>query len=350
MHSITSKTLLAAVAGAASVAAHGHVTNIVINGVSYQNYDPFSHPYQQNPPTVVGFGTQATDNGFVEPAAFNSRDIICHRGSTNAGGHAVVAAGDNVFLQWDTWPESHHGPVIEYLAACGASGCEKADITSLDFFKISEAGLIDGSSAPGRWASDELISNGNGWMVKIPSNIKPGFYLLRHEIIALHSGNQPNGAQNYPQCINLEITGSGTATPSGVKGTALYTPNDAGILFNIYQPMSSYPVPGPVVISGGGSVPQSRSAIARSASAVVGTGGGGAAPTAAPTTTSNAAPVVPTTTLRTSTAAVPPPATTAKPTTSPAACGSAPKVTVTVTVKAKKPKAPRAHPRHVILN
>ncbi|KAM7198875.1 putative glycoside hydrolase [Naviculisporaceae sp. PSN 640] len=360
MPSTTTKSLLATLAGAASVAAHGHVTNIVINGISYPNFDPFSHPYQSNPPVVVGFGTQATDNGFVEPAAFSTRDIICHRGSTNAGGHAIVSAGDNVFLQWDTWPESHHGPVIDYLASCGPAGCESADITALEFFKIDEVGLVDGSAAPGKWGSDLLMENGNGWMVKIPSNLAPGFYILRHEIIALHSGNKPNGAQNYPQCINLEITGSGNATPSGVKGTSLYKPDDAGILFNIYRSMESYPVPGPSVISGAGAVQQSRSAIVSSASAVVGTGtGGGAAP--APTTTVGSAnPVVPTptTTLRTETVVPPPPATTAKPTatsTSTVGCGSAPKVTVTVTVKAGGVKTPkvkgyRAHPRDVVLN
>ncbi|KAL2262763.1 hypothetical protein VTK26DRAFT_153 [Humicola hyalothermophila] len=285
MASLNSKTLLSALAGAATVAAHGHVTNIIINGLSYQSYDPTSFPYMQNPPTVVGWAAGNTDNGFVAPSDFANGDIICHKAATPAGGYAVAAAGDKITIQWDTWPESHHGPVIDYLARCGDDGCENVDKTSLEFFKIDEVGLVDGSNAPGFWGSDQLIANNNAWMVQIPEDIAPGFYVLRHEIIALHSGNQPNGAQNYPQCFNLHITGSGTARPSGVPGTALYTPNDEGILFNIYRSLDSYPIPGPALIAGASSIVQSSSAITASASAVTG------APSAppVPTTTTAAA-------------------------------------------------------------
>ena len=289
--SFTSKTLLSALAGAATVAAHGHVTNIVINGLSYQNYDPFTFPYQQNPPTVVGWTASNTDNGFVAPDAFAGPDIICHKSATNAGGHAVVAAGDKIFIQWDTWPESHHGPVIDYLASCGSAGCETVDKTALEFFKIDEVGLVDGSSAPGVWGSDQLIANGNAWMVQIPANIAPGNYVLRHEIIALHSAQNANGAQNYPQCFNLQITGSGTNIPAGVAGTALYKPDDAGILANIYNAPLTYQIPGPALISGAASIAQASSAITASATAVT----GNAVPSAAAATTT-AANTSPTTT------------------------------------------------------
>ncbi|GAB1315858.1 glycoside hydrolase 61 [Madurella fahalii] len=292
MPSLSSKALLSALAGAATVAAHGHVTNIVINGVSYQSYDPTVFPYMPNPPTVVGWTASNTDNGFVAPDAFASGDIICHRTASNAGGHAVAAAGDSIFIQWDTWPESHHGPVIDYLANCGSGGCESVDKTSLEFFKISEVGLIDGSNAPGQWASDHLIANNNSWMVQIPSNIAPGNYVLRHEIIALHSAGQSNGAQNYPQCFNLQITGSGTDSPAGVRGQSLYTPTDDGILFNIYRSLDSYPIPGPALVAGGASeIQEGSSAIISSASAVTGSASVPPAVTTNPpaaTTTANA--------------------------------------------------------------
>jgi hypothetical protein len=103
---------------------------------------------------------------------------------------------------------------------------------------------------PGSWASDTLIANNNSWTVTIPSDIAPGNYVLRHEIIALHSAGTVDGAQNYPQCVNLEVTGSGTATPAGVLGTALYTETDPGIEINIYQSLSTYVVPGPTLYSG----------------------------------------------------------------------------------------------------
>ncbi|KAL2135040.1 hypothetical protein VTI74DRAFT_9960 [Chaetomium olivicolor] len=307
MPSFTSKTILSAVAGAASVAAHGHVKNIVINGLSYQGYDINSFPYMQNPPAVVAWTASNTDNGFVAPDAFGSPDIICHKSATNAKGHAVVAAGDKIFIQWDTWPESHHGPVIDYLANCGSAGCETVDKTTLEFFKIDEVGLVDGTNAPGLWGSDQLIANNNSWMVQIPPNIAPGNYVLRHEIIALHSAGQANGAQNYPQCFNLQITGSGTDTPAGVKGTELYKATDAGILANIYTSPVKYEIPGPALIAGAVSITQSSSAITASATAV--TGSATAAPpvaTVATTTTAAAGAA--------SSTSVAPPAQTAAPT------------------------------------
>jgi hypothetical protein len=35
--------------------------------------------------------------------------------------------------------------------------------------------------------------------VSIPSTLKPGAYVLRHEIIALHGARSDDGAQAYPQ-------------------------------------------------------------------------------------------------------------------------------------------------------
>ncbi|EHL00451.1 putative endoglucanase-4 [Glarea lozoyensis 74030] len=132
---------------------------------------------------------------------------------------------------------------IDYLAPCSDGDCKTVDKTTLEFFKIDGVGLIDDTTVPGTWADDQLIANNNTWAVTIPSDIAPGHYVLRHEIIALHSAGETNGAQNYPQCFNLEVTGSGTATPSGTLGTALYTADEAGILVNIYQTIASYLVP-----------------------------------------------------------------------------------------------------------
>ncbi|KAK3381503.1 glycosyl hydrolase family 61-domain-containing protein [Podospora didyma] len=382
MPSLAIKAVLAAVAGAASVSAHGHVRNIVINGLSYQGFDINTFPYMQNPPKVAGWTATNTDNGFVGPESFAAADIICHKSATNAGGHAVVAAGDKVFIQWDTWPESHKGPVIDYLANCGAAGCETADKTSLQFFKIDEVGLIDGSKAPGTWGSDQLIANNNSWLVEIPPTIAPGFYVLRHEIIALHSAGQANGAQNYPQCFNLQVTGGGSASPAGVKGQSLYTANDAGILVNIYQALTSYKVPGPALAAGAVSIAQAASKITASATATTGSAAATAAPVTAPAvaTTSSAAVVVPTTlatskaaaTTSTTIAAVP---VTTKPATTPITsatkaattstkAAAAPATTSviscpgTIVAPAPKPaavpdrggKGPRSHPRDITLN
>ncbi|KAJ5118216.1 uncharacterized protein N7443_007146 [Penicillium atrosanguineum] len=242
------------------VAGHGHVTNIVINGVSYNGWDIGVYPYEADPPTVVAWGTPNTGNGFISPDDYGNPNIICHENATNAKGYAAVTAGDKVNLQWTAWPDSHHGPVITYLANCGDS-CETVDKTTLEFFKIDGVGLVSNSAVPGTWADDQLIVNNNSWLVEIPPTLAPGYYVLRHEIIALHSAESADGAQNYPQCFNLQVTGSGTASPAGVLGTKLYTEKEAGILVNIYTSLSTYVVPGPTLYSGAVSVTQSSSSV-----------------------------------------------------------------------------------------
>jgi cellulase len=51
----------------------------------------------------------------------------------------------------------------------------------------------------GTWVTDELIKNNFTSSTTIPRNLKAGNYVIRHEIIALHSAGNDNGAQFYPQ-------------------------------------------------------------------------------------------------------------------------------------------------------
>ncbi|KFA65054.1 hypothetical protein S40285_08330 [Stachybotrys chlorohalonatus IBT 40285] len=246
----TSQTsfLLAVLAAApALVSAHGHVVSVTVNGEEIPGFQP-GNPSAQS----VGWATTVTDNGFVSAGSINAEDIVCHRGATPAANSATVAAGDSISIKWDTWPDSHVGPIIDYLASCNGD-CSTADKSSLEFFKINEGGLIDGSSAPGVWVTDELIDEGLTWTTTIPASLAPGSYVLRHEIIALHEGNREGGAQLYPQCINLEVTGTGTEQPAGVVATSLYTASDPGIFFNVYQANDDYPIPGPALAIGSGS-------------------------------------------------------------------------------------------------
>ena len=233
-----------------TVSAHGHVTGVVADGTYFQGYSP-SMQFQNPPPAVVGWSCpQCLDNGFVEPSMFSTSNIACHKGATAAQKSATVSAGGKVEIQWTEWPESHKGPVIDYLAKCDGD-CSTATAEGLRFFKINEGGLINGAQAPGTWASDQLIASNNSWTVPIPSTLAAGNYVLRHEIIALHDAGQENGAQNYPQCINIQVTGGGSASPAGVPATQLYRATDPGILISIYQSLASYIVPGPAIFSSG---------------------------------------------------------------------------------------------------
>ena len=48
------------------------------------------------------------------------------------------------------------------------------------------------------------------WSETIPATLKAGEYLVRHEIIALHSENKP---QFYPECVHVTVSGNGTKLP-----------------------------------------------------------------------------------------------------------------------------------------
>jgi AA9 family protein len=283
---------------------------------------------------VLQWSTTATDNGFVSPEAYSSGDIACHRGAENAKGSAVVAAGGEIFLQWDTWPTSHKGPVIDYLAPCGED-CSTVDKASLEFFKIQEVGIVSGSGNNGVWASDQLIENGNGWVVKVPETLAAGNYVLRHEIIAHHASGQANGAQNYPQCINIQVTGGGSDLPSGTVATSLYKADDEGILFDIYSAGSTYPMPGPAAPEIA-SVAVQRRVTADSEGTPV-TGGGSAPAPAPPSTTA------PTTPPAASSPVAAPPSSTA-PVTPPAASSPAAPVDEEVEEPTTPPTTPPTVP------
>lgn len=295
---------LALAAGASLVSAHGYVASWEIGGVTYKGFDEqwATGQGQATGNEFIAWSTSASDNGFVAPDAYADPDIICHRDATNAAlNNATVAAGQTIKAVWNTWPDSHHGPVIDYLAP--ADDPTSVDKTTLSFVKIQEAGIISGSN-PGKWASDEILENNLSWEITIPEGTPAGNYVLRHEIIALHSASQANGAQNYPQCVNIQVTGGSGSFPTGTAGTALYTSDEEGITFNIYQDFSEYPIPGPALGFSSSGASQGSGSSTGSGSSAGASSAAAATPTAA-STPSAAAPAAAETTTSASSAAAP---------------------------------------------
>lgn len=102
-----------------------------------------------------------------------------------------------------------------------------------------------------------MISNG-GWVYfNLPQCVAPGHYLMRVEILALHSAGQQGQAQFYQSCAQINVSGSGTFSPSQtVSFPGAYQANHAGIQTSIYgltgQPDNggkAYTAPGPAPIS-----------------------------------------------------------------------------------------------------
>ena len=173
---------------------------------------------------------------------------------------------------------------MTYLAKCPGTDCTTAEPTTLNWFKINHAGL----NPDGTWVSDTIIADNNTWTVTIPSDIAPGPYLVRHELVALHSASNANGAQFYPMCANLKITGTGSAAPTDtVKFPGAYSPTDPGILVNIYYPvLTNYTIPGPApYVSGGASGPVPSSTAPSSAPAASSISAGPRTPILSPSTT-----------------------------------------------------------------
>ncbi|KAK8040129.1 endoglucanase-4 [Apiospora rasikravindrae] len=260
MPSILRTTILTVLSGAVAVSAHGVLGKVTASGQTFQGFDATSAPSSGPHSDSVTWSNDANYDSFVPSSAVNDPDIICHLNATNAQLSVPVAAGESVELTWSKWSENHKGPVIDYLADCGGD-CATVDKTALKFFKIAEAGQLslgDGAGQPGRWADDEIIENGLKWTVEIPASIKPGNYVLRHEIIALHNAVQDGKAELYPQCVNLEISGSGTEAPDGVAGTALYQASDAGLKYDIYndEQAPTYKIPGPALFAAGNNGPK----------------------------------------------------------------------------------------------
>lgn len=242
--------LLTVFVGAASVSAHGYVTEIVIDGSSHVGYNPTIAPWEPVQDSIA-WQNWATDTGFVSGFQLQEPDIVCHRNSTNAPISASAAAGSDISLTWSGWPDSHHGPIVDYIANCGGD-CASVDKMTLEWVKIAELGQLGvgtGNGTTGYWAADTLLETDLTWVVTIPESLAPGNYVLRHEIIGLHEGYAEGGTQFYPQCINLEITGEGTDTPEGVVATELYKSDDPGVLYNIYNDETNptYTIPGPPV-------------------------------------------------------------------------------------------------------
>ncbi|KAF2011158.1 lytic polysaccharide monooxygenase [Aaosphaeria arxii CBS 175.79] len=227
------------------VAAHGHVTGIVVDGKWYTGWNA-EMKYQNPIPPTAGWQADNLDNGFITPSDFAAANIICHKDAKNGNAYITAKAGSKVTFQWNTWPVSHKGPVFDYIAPCNGE-CTTVDKTSLQFTKFVQGAWISGNN-PGSWVTDDLVKSNNSWTTTIPSGIAPGNYVIRHEIIALHAAGQTNGAQAYPQCVNFKIEGSGTQTLSGgAKATTFYKASDPGIKFDLYSKFTGYTIPGPAL-------------------------------------------------------------------------------------------------------
>jgi lytic cellulose monooxygenase (C1-hydroxylating) len=185
---------------ATSVLAHGTVAGFKADGVYYGGWNLqyfYALANKQPIPLSAGWYAENLDNGFIDGTSYGNADIICHKNAIPANMSATVKAGGTIDFQWTLWPDSHFGPLFTYVANCNGN-CSATDKTALLWVKIDQA-AIDLSTQT--WPTAEMIKNNNTWTTTVPSNLAPGQYVFRHEIIAMHGAGSQNGAQNYPQVL-----------------------------------------------------------------------------------------------------------------------------------------------------
>ncbi|RDX55149.1 hypothetical protein OH76DRAFT_1339695 [Lentinus brumalis] len=259
--SISLAALAVALVAPSAVNAHGYVQDLTVDGKSYSGWLPFTDPYASPVPKRIV--RKVPDDGPVLDAT--SSDVVCNKGGeSGAGAVATAAAGSQVVFHWTNWPADHQGPVSTYMTSCNGD-CKNFDASNAKWFKVDAAGFSNG-----KWAATQLIENGNKWTSTIPSQLKAGQYLIRNEIVALHSVGQP---QFYPSCAQIEVTGGGSTVPSGSELVSI-----PGLYNSVQWPdiwsdnFKSFKIPGPAALGdsssgSGNSDPASSSPVASSTKA-----------------------------------------------------------------------------------
>ncbi|CAJ2503654.1 Uu.00g110480.m01.CDS01 [Anthostomella pinea] len=224
----------------ALVAAHGAVTSYIIGGTTYPGYQGFS-------PVSGAQIIQRQWPDYNPIMTVTDAKMTCN-GGTSAPLSATVAAGENVTAVWSQWTHQQ-GPVMVWMYPC-ESGFSACDGKSQKWFKIDQMGLFGTALNSVDWGT-ALVMATLEWSSKIPASLKAGDYLIRHELLALHQANTP---QFYPECAQLTVTGSGTASPSGSYLTSIpayAAQSDPGVTIDIYSSTATtYTPPGPAVWTG----------------------------------------------------------------------------------------------------
>ncbi|KAG8937210.1 hypothetical protein FRC02_003885 [Tulasnella sp. 418] len=248
---------LAASLFAASANAHTRVWSVWVNGVDQGTGVAIRDPLYNGPP-LAGNNPFGQGSGYSNWPYKNIEhiDYRCGAlGDIQDPNTIDVAPGDIVThhesreASDDIIASSHHGPCVVYITPDPP--------TDNSWVKIQE----EGEYGPNKWCSTGSLVQAKGKLnTRIPAGLAPGKYLLRPELVTLHEAevvwpaSPGRGAQLYVECIQINVTGSGTVKlPSGVSIPGAYSYDDPGIHYNVYYTSPGappYKIPGPTVWSG----------------------------------------------------------------------------------------------------
>jgi hypothetical protein len=114
------------------------------------------------------------------------------------------------------------------------------DPTTVNFFKIHENAY---DTKTHLFGSEVMYNQNMTWTVPIPSNLKAGDYIVRHELVALHYALKDQGPEFYISCANVKVLGDGTAEPKKddtVRFPGAYRPDNPYLKFNLHHHSNEY--------------------------------------------------------------------------------------------------------------
>ncbi|KAJ7935278.1 glycosyl hydrolase family 61-domain-containing protein [Mycena leptocephala] len=326
--------IAAILASTSLVAGHGQVNRVTHGSTSNTGPNIYFAGDSDNSKTATRVMYKASSPAYVLFGGFTDNSQMSCEGSSKspAPKTITVTAGDEIDIYWEgatselkgkagTGSLTAYNPwvhamgfVFDYITSCNED-CTTFDATNAGWTKLAHAGIDTSktisnelratmkgkpeqyfpTSGQGLWAMAKLVQDGSKWTVKIPSSLKSGQYMIRHELAAVHNpktSNPTTGPQMYIACIQLNVVNGGdTSLPAGTQAKSLYDPNGAFANLNVYSDSfnpAKVTIPGPPIWDGVSSNDSGDNRDATSAKA---------APTTskAPVATSKTATITPTT-------------------------------------------------------
>ncbi|KAG8926850.1 hypothetical protein FRC02_008624 [Tulasnella sp. 418] len=228
------------------VSAHGYVKAITIDETDYKG--PL--PNEGGEDSIIrGISTSFP----VKDEEGN--DIICGPNAQKAALSGAAKPGSKLTYDWaggdnGKWPHNT-GPMLTYITPCNGD-CSDFDPSDAKWTKIEEVGRKENSNL---WVQNDLFEGGT-YTFNLPNELPNGNYLIRHEIIGLHIAGEKGGAEFYPSCAQITVSGGQDGSlPSDetVRFPGAYTPTDPGILVNAFDASKPYQFPGGDVVRLSGS-------------------------------------------------------------------------------------------------
>ncbi|THU76439.1 hypothetical protein K435DRAFT_846600 [Dendrothele bispora CBS 962.96] len=274
-----------------SVYAHGQIKGVMANGVYNTGPNIYYDGDSVNDDTVTRKMYQASSPSFLNYWDFSDNTKMACESADPAPKSIDITAGSDLTIYWEgatsellnqagtgdtdgTNPWVHAmGPITDYITSCNGacSSFSASDAGTAGWTKLATFGLDTSQSisddlrttmtnkpeeyyptadeGQGLWGMAKLVEDSSEWTVNIPSGLKSGEYLVRHELAAVHSPKSSGGGpQLYVACIQINVIDGGSdELPSGTQAGSLYETDGYLANYDVYTAGTVFEDIGPAV-------------------------------------------------------------------------------------------------------